>query len=220
MDLNEQDTNASAKSKLTPSATASSPPDGQECQEVQMFGPTNRADGRDWHSLTVARQITATYTQQQAGLICSSAVSPAKTSPSPGSGQVSQASVPASSGKLSASPRRSSRRGASLRTSQGWFLPVMGATCGPSSKGFGNAGLLSATGFSTVSISESPREGVVCSLSAVLQTQVSPRYFLSPRAATGILRRAKKRGRELPPALQAALTELASTNRLLSASAD
>lgn len=37
-------------------------------------------------------------------------------------------------------------------------------------------------------------------------------FSLSPRAAAGILRRATKRGRTLPPALLAALTELASTH--------
>lgn len=46
-------------------------------------------------------------------------------------------------------------------------------------------------------------------LSAVLMKRVSPRYFLSPKAAAGILRRAQKRGRELPPALRQALTALA-----------
>ena len=51
----------------------------------------------------------------------------------------------------------------------------------------------------------------VCSLSAVLETQDVPqKYFLSPRAATGILRRAERRGRELPLALRHALQTLAS----------
>lgn len=35
------------------------------------------------------------------------------------------------------------------------------------------------------------------------------RYYLSQKAATGILRRAAKRGRELPTALQQALERLA-----------
>jgi len=47
-------------------------------------------------------------------------------------------------------------------------------------------------------------------LSAVLMKRALPKYFLSPRAATGILRRAEKRGRELPPALRQALTALAA----------
>jgi hypothetical protein len=38
-----------------------------------------------------------------------------------------------------------------------------------------------------------------------------PKYSLSPKAAAGILRRAAKRGRALPPALMMALTQRAST---------
>jgi hypothetical protein len=43
----------------------------------------------------------------------------------------------------------------------------------------------------------------------VLETRADlSRYFLSPRAARGILRRAAKRGRELPEHLTAALSQL------------
>lgn len=62
----------------------------------------------------------------------------------------------------------------------------------------------------TLNISASPSDAVRCSLSQVLEMDVAPRYFLSPRAARGILRRAKERGRNLPPLLKRALTELAS----------
>jgi hypothetical protein len=45
-----------------------------------------------------------------------------------------------------------------------------------------------------------------CSLSEILETgQVEARYFLSARACQGILRRAEKRGKTLPTALEAAL---------------
>lgn len=50
----------------------------------------------------------------------------------------------------------------------------------------------------------------VCSLSEVLETGPIPRrYFLTRKACQGILRRAEKRGRALPPALLAALTAAA-----------
>ena len=62
----------------------------------------------------------------------------------------------------------------------------------------------------TASFSESPNAAVVCSLSDALESHVPQRFFLNPRAAQGILRRAKKRGRELPPRLQAALESLAT----------
>lgn len=60
----------------------------------------------------------------------------------------------------------------------------------------------------TLNTSEFPRGGVACSLSDVLETSGPhlTRYFLSALACRGILRRAAKRGRVLPPALLAALT--------------
>jgi hypothetical protein len=46
------------------------------------------------------------------------------------------------------------------------------------------------------------------SLSAVLETGSLPqRFFLSPKACAGILRRAERKNKQLPPALRSALTE-------------
>lgn len=60
---------------------------------------------------------------------------------------------------------------------------------------------------------ESHSGAVACSLSDILEKDPVPaRYFLSPKAAAGILRRAERRGRELPPALRQALMALASTD--------
>lgn len=48
--------------------------------------------------------------------------------------------------------------------------------------------------------------GSVCSLSDIVETGDLPqRYFLTPRACGGILRRAEKRGKELPIELAKAL---------------
>jgi hypothetical protein len=59
-------------------------------------------------------------------------------------------------------------------------------------------------------ISEWPNAAAVCSLSQVLETTSIPqRFFLSSRACAGILRRADKRGKELPPALKTALESVA-----------
>jgi hypothetical protein len=53
--------------------------------------------------------------------------------------------------------------------------------------------------------------GDVCSLSDVLETGALPeKYSLSPRACSGILRRAERRGKELPPMLKKALEAVAS----------
>src|SRR5690554_3001230 len=58
---------------------------------------------------------------------------------------------------------------------------------------------------STLNISEWPNDAVACSLSTVLEASVPDRYFLSPKACAGILRRAERRGRALPEPLRVAL---------------
>ena len=49
-----------------------------------------------------------------------------------------------------------------------------------------------------------------CSLASILEPSVAPKYFLSAKACAGILRRAEKRGKELPEALRQALEAVAS----------
>jgi len=63
----------------------------------------------------------------------------------------------------------------------------------------------------TRSGSEWPSAAGVCSLSHVLQAtqDVPQRFFLSPKACAGILRRAEKRGKVLPPMLERALRQVA-----------
>jgi hypothetical protein len=64
----------------------------------------------------------------------------------------------------------------------------------------------SHTEFLTLSISEWHSAAAVCSLSDTLETGDLPqRYFLSATACQGILRRAEKRGKVLPPMLEKAL---------------
>lgn len=68
----------------------------------------------------------------------------------------------------------------------------------------------SRTVYSMRNISEWPRDAAVCSLSEVLEAgPLPPRYFLSAKACKGILRRAEKRGKDLPEALRAALAAVA-----------
>jgi hypothetical protein len=50
----------------------------------------------------------------------------------------------------------------------------------------------------------------VCSLPEILEPDAPPRYSLSPRACRGILRRAAKRGKELPPHLRRVLEAVAA----------
>lgn len=67
-------------------------------------------------------------------------------------------------------------------------------------------------GFLMPNISAWPNDASVSSLSQVLETGSIPqRFFLSTTACAGILRRAEKRGKELPTPLRIALTEVAQT---------
>jgi hypothetical protein len=76
-----------------------------------------------------------------------------------------------------------------------------------SSPRWGTSGIASATEYSTADTSESPRDGGASSssLSSILEREVERRYYLSPKAALGILSRAGRRGRELPEHLLLAL---------------
>jgi len=107
----------------------------------------------------------------------------------------------------------------------GWYGKMSPASCQvgkdgtlePCSEGWGNSGMGGPTASLTLSTSEwtgtSVRfrnDGVVCSLSDILETgDVPQRYYLSGRACRGILRRAEKRGKELPEALRHALEAVA-----------
>ncbi len=66
----------------------------------------------------------------------------------------------------------------------------------------------------TVTLVPSHSDGAVCSLSDILEdsSSVPQRYYLSPKACSGILRRAEKRGRALPEALREALERVAQNH--------
>ena len=64
---------------------------------------------------------------------------------------------------------------------------------------------LSRGGYLMRSFGESPSAAVVSRLSQILEETPHPKYFLSATACAGILRRAEKRGKELPEILRAAL---------------
>jgi hypothetical protein len=72
----------------------------------------------------------------------------------------------------------------------------------------------SPTEFWTLNTSEYPSAAAASSLSDVLETGELPqRYYLSGRACRGILRRAEKRGKMLPPPLAHALMAVAAQDR-------
>jgi hypothetical protein len=66
-----------------------------------------------------------------------------------------------------------------------------------------NGGLFG--GCLTLNTLEWPNDAVVFSLSQVLEENVDPKYCLSPRACSGVLRRAERRGKKLPAHLEEAL---------------
>lgn len=105
--------------------------------------------------------------------------------------------------------------GFSSKTSLDCCRQTADGTWAPLSGRWQNWGMGGPTGCLTLSGSECPSNAAVCSLSDVLEptADVPPKFFLSERACRGILRRAEKRGRELPCQLQLALTEAANIER-------
>lgn len=178
--------------------------------EMSSLGKSSLLDG---HTLPAQLTCGSGRATGMNLLISSSVDSPAKIFLSPDDVPDSPVNAPASSMKSSVLPKAFSRRGDSLKMFQGCLALTPDGIWPRSLKDFGNAGLWSATQCWTASISESRNAAAACSLSAVLQKQVLPKYSLSPKAAAGILRRAAKRGRTLPPALEAALLDLASTHQ-------
>ena len=65
-------------------------------------------------------------------------------------------------------------------------------------------------GLSTPSFGEFPSVENVSILSQLLEEDVPESYYLSPKACLGILRRAEKRGKKLPPLLETVLRAQAS----------
>jgi hypothetical protein len=52
-------------------------------------------------------------------------------------------------------------------------------------------------------------------LSQILEAEVLPKYYLSAKACEGILRRAERRGKELPPMLKDALEQQSASKETL-----
>jgi precorrin-3B methylase len=65
----------------------------------------------------------------------------------------------------------------------------------------------------------SPSAAAVCSLSDILEPveSIPARFYLTAKACAGILRRAEKRGKELPPLLQRALAAVVASEPISTA---
>ena len=144
--------------------------------------------------------------------IASRRASRARTSRLPAEGKGSRESALDSFTSLRESCRSFDPLGLCSRMFPDYFLPTKEETLRKSSGySWSSAGMGYRGACSTAAISTWPNDAKECSLSEVLESPVPQRFFLSPRAARGILRRAGKRGRILPSHLQAALESLAMT---------
>ena len=103
--------------------------------------------------------------------------------------------------------------GLCTKTSQVFCPRSLDQTFHPSSQRWLNAAMGSPTECWTLPTSAWPSVGKECSsLAAVLETgDIPQRYYLTAQAASGILRRARKRGKSLPPLLEQALVAQAAS---------
>ena len=181
----EQAGSVSPKSNQTPGAEKSSQPTSPECRSLMMSAQSEY--------ITCPEQTS------------SSADFPVKIYQSPANELDSQVSDRDSSLSLRESLVNFDPLGVSSRMFLDSFPQTRDEISQLFSTSWQNSGMAWRGEYLTASTSESPRGAEGCSLSGVLEERVHQRYFLSQRAAAGILRRAKKREKELPEALREAL---------------
>lgn len=136
--------------------------------------------------------------------------SPAKTSPWQAVVKAWLEHALACSGRSCACWMTSLPVGSSLKTSLDSCHLTVDETWAPSSGRWQTSGMGGPTECWTLNTSEFPSDGDECSssLGDILEPPTSPglpRYFLSPKACEGILRRATRRGKKLPELLAVAL---------------
>src|SRR5579864_3571264 len=106
--------------------------------------------------------------------------------------------------------KSSSPNGWSLKTSSGFSLPTQDGISRSFSHRWPRSGILWRTGFSTVNSSEWPNDDAACSLLEVLEKEAPQRFYLSPKAAAGIIRRAKSWRKRLSEPIRRDLQRTAS----------
>lgn len=101
----------------------------------------------------------------------------------------------------------------SSKTSTVFCLATEDATSQSYSRRWTNSGMVSHGVCLTVKTSEFPNNAVASTLLPCIETREVPeKYFLSPNAAAGILRRVDRMGRNLPPSFRQSL-EILSEDR-------
>lgn len=102
------------------------------------------------------------------------------------------------------------RLGLSLKMYQDSYPQMEDEILPLSFEGWMNAGISRHGGYLTLNIGESHSAEDVSSLYQVLETDVASKFYLSPTACRGILKRAERRDKELPIELKNALESAAS----------
>ena len=177
--------------------------------------PTAEQSLRHGSPASLSTKTSSSSTPTRATSTSSAEASPAKTSLSLASAPASQESAADSSSSSCESLTLFVPEPSSLRTSKGsTALEALKAqTSGSSSTRWPNAGIWRRGELLTRSTSGCHSEGDACScapsLTEILEPNASEKYSLSQKAAAGILRRATRRGRSLPPQLDEALRAVA-----------
>jgi hypothetical protein len=153
------------------------------------------------------------YSLNAMPVLFSAADFPARISPSPEPDEDLLARAPASSSSSHESLTLFSplADGSSLRTFPDSFPRTTAEISQSFSRRWPSSGFTTSLGESwTADTSACPRDGgASSSLRDVLEETVPARYFLSPKAAAGILSRAERRGRAIPSHLSQALQAVA-----------
>ena len=76
------------------------------------------------------------------------------------------------------------------------------------------------TEFLTLNTGESPSVAVESTLSQILEAHAPEKYYLSAKACEGILRRAERRGKQLPEMLKTALEQMIERELALTATTE
>lgn len=179
--------------------------------DLAIFTSNQRGEVRE---TDVVPALTGPAGLTQSPFILSAEDSPAKTSQSPGAVPDSRENAPASSSSARGSQLYSCPLGDgySLRTFTDSFPQTVAGISESFSRRWANSGFTTSPGECwTADTSECPSDGdVSSSLPDVQEANTPPRFFLSPKAAVGILHRASERRRKLRPRLARALQALAS----------
>lgn len=210
-----------SSAKRTHGAEGSLPSIGPTCHVTRTFVRSTRPHGpidsplndERWEESGTHPTLTADATTQNV-LISSLEVPRAKTSALPANERASMAKSLDSSLSLLASQMSlyGQEDGSSLRTSPACSLPSVEVISRSFSVHWATSGFTTSPGECWTAVtSECPSGGDASSLLRdVLLERVPERFYLSPKAAAGILHRATRRGRGLPSILRAALSALAS----------